>query len=88
MSVRIHVERLVLDGVGQNRVEAERTGATLRAELADLLVARPLMNASPAALHSAPPSMITLAGGGCDTIGRQLAAAVDSIVRAASRSGS
>jgi hypothetical protein len=86
MTVHLHVERLVLDGLGAGSTDAELIAAELRAELARSLAARPLTGAGAVggALHSGRASAIRLGDGKPGTIGRRVAASVDGAVRAAS----
>jgi hypothetical protein len=87
MTVRVHVERLVLDGVGSGPADARRIAAALRAELTRSLVARPLTEAAGGAVPSSPGSAIALGDRRPATVGRRVAASVDAAVRAASPDG-
>jgi hypothetical protein len=87
VTVHLHVERLVLDGVGARSSDAARIATTLRAELTRSLSARPLATAAGGALDSAPASAILLGDGRPDTVGRWVAASVDGAVRTASGDG-
>jgi hypothetical protein len=84
--LHLHVERLVLDGVGGGSADAARVAAALRTGLARSLASEPLTCAS-RAVDRAVAAPIEFGDGRAGTIGARLAASVDGAVRAAAARG-
>jgi hypothetical protein len=78
MSIRVHIESLVLEGLPITRSQGPLVQAAVEAELARLMAEGGLAQelASGGAVPSVPAGNIKLAGGGPNHIGRQIARAV------------
>jgi len=77
MSITLHIETLVLDGLELSRAQAERLRLTLTAELTSLLSAgelQPVLQASQARLEA--PALALHASGAPELLGAQLAGSV------------
>lgn len=75
MTIRLHIERLVLDGLALSSRDVAQLGAALEAELLRLILDRGLApGLAGAALASlAVPAIHPVAGQGADALGRQIA---------------
>jgi len=82
MTVRLHIDRLVVEGLGLSGADAPRLRAALEAELSARLAADESARWSGRAVPALPPGEVALApGAGAETIGRQVAAALHAGLR-------
>jgi len=78
MNIRVHIERLVLEGLPLTRSQGPLVQAAVEAELARLMTEGGLAQelALGGAVPSVPADGIKVAGGSPDHIGRQIARSV------------
>jgi hypothetical protein len=77
MSVRLHIDRLVLDGLPMSARDGEMVRATMEVELSRLMTAtRPVLRSGGAVPDLPPASMTWTPGGNSADTGRHVAQAV------------
>jgi len=83
MTVHVHVERLVLEGLEVGDAGAHALADALRAQLTRSLAERPPASPSGTAVHSAPAPAVALRDGAPAAIGGGVALSVEAAIRTA-----
>jgi hypothetical protein len=78
MSINLHIERLILDGLSENRSQGSLIGAAVETELARLLATHPLESSlqPDGARPTVPSNAIHLTANQPAHVGQQIAQAV------------